>query len=369
MNEPRNSEKNLDRRTFLTGAALAAIGSSALASSPSNLVSRGGSVGWAGRRGGPVVISSGNGKSAVERAMEELANGADPVDAAVEGVTLVENDPNDTSVGYGGLPNEEGIVQLDSSVMHGPSHKAGAVGCIERIKNPAKVALEVLRKTDHVMIVGEGARRFALAHGFAEENLLTERARKIWLKWKANLNPGDDWLDDDQNVDRDWREVRAERLGIPWSYGTIHCSALNADGDLAGVTTTSGLSFKIPGRVGDSPIVGAGMFVDNEVGAAGATGRGEAVIQSCGSFQIVQHMANGDEPTEACLKALRWIARHTKRRSLLNGHSEPNFNVTFYALRKDGAFGSACMRRGGTFAIDDGSGARVERSTVLFEDR
>jgi N4-(beta-N-acetylglucosaminyl)-L-asparaginase len=351
---------HLDRRSFLAASAAASI-PALLRPSRVNAQQR------AARGSQPIVISSANGKDAVTRAMEELRAGADPLDAVVEGVTLVEDDPDDTSVGYGGLPNEDGVVQLDASVMHGPSHKAGAVAAIENIRNPAKVALKVLRHTDHVMIVGEGAKRFALAHGFEEQNLLTDKAREIWLKWKRNLNPNDDWLDDEQSVDRDARQAMAERLGIPYHHGTIHCGAVDANGDVGACTTTSGLSYKIPGRVGDSPIIGAGMFVDNAVGAAGATGRGEAVIQSCGAFQIVQHMSNGDHPTEACLKVLKWIADHTKRHMLLNERGEPNFGVKLYAIRKDGAYGSAAMRKGGRFAIHDGHDARHEDCAFLYE--
>jgi len=273
------------------------------------------------------------------------------------------------TVGYGGLPNEEGVVQLDASVMHGPTHKAGAVACIERIKNPAAVALKVLQETDHVLIVGDGARRFAVAHGFPEENLLTERAREAWLRWKRNANPNDDWLDDDQIIrfGAEQGMAPADARAVLHTYGTIHCGAVAPDGAVAATTTTSGLSWKIPGRVGDSPIIGAGMYVDNDVGSAGATGRGEAVIQVCGSFLAVQLMEGGATPTEACLGVLERIARKTKRRDLLDDKGRPNFNVTMYALRKDGAYGSACLLPGGTFAVRDGSGpARRLDSVVLY---
>ncbi len=369
---PEYRNNHLDRRSFLSTSAIAA----ATAASASLLTHHTQAHQSQPRaRDGkpqkpaatlPIVIASGNGMKAVTRAMAELQQGADPVDAVVEGVTLVENDPNDMSVGYGGLPNENGIVQLDASVMHGPTHKAGAVGAIENIRNPARVALQVLRKTDHVMIVGQGAQEFALAQGFKKAEMLTDKARAAWVRWKANLNPNDDWLDTDQTVEKDPRQALAEKLNIPWSYGTINCSAVDANGDIGGVTTTSGLSFKIPSRVGDSPIVGAGMFVDNQVGAAGATGRGEAVIQSCGAFAVVQHMANGDDPTTACLKVLRWIADHTKRKMLLNSKGEPNFGLTFYAVRKDGVYGSACMRDGGTYCVHNGKEASKHRSEFLY---
>ena len=218
----------------------------------------------------------------------------------------------------------------------------------------ARVALEVLRRTDHVLLVGQGALEFARAMGFPEQELLTDKARRAWIRWKQNLNPRDDWLDKDQQLD------------VPFTEGTIHCSAVNAAGDLGSATSTSGLSYKLPGRVGDSPIVGAGMFLDNDVGAAGATGRGEAVIQSAGSFQVVRHMADGLGPTEACLKALKWIADHTRRHDLVNDRGEPNFNVVFYALRKDGACGSAAMHKERSFTVADAEGARTERCAYLF---
>ena len=317
----------------------------------------------------PVAISSGNGQPAVAQTIKALNEGADPCEAVVSGVTIVENDPDDMTVGYGGLPNERGIVQLDASVMHGPTHKAGAVAAIENIKNPARVALNVLQRTDHVMLVGQGAYEFARALGFPHENLLTERARQAWLRWKGNLNPKDDWLDDDQHINVVGQNAEITmNEPVPHTWGTIHCAAVDANGDLGACTTTSGLSYKIPGRVGDSPIIGAGMFVDNEVGAAGATGRGESVIQSCGSFQIVQHMAAGLSPTEACLKALHWIADHTKRRDLLNEKGQPNFGCTMYALRKDGEYGSATMRGRSMFSVCEADGtARREECAVLFD--
>ena len=350
----------IDRRTFLTASAASVPLLPALVSASSAIAPK--------RSGnGPLAISSANGMRAVTKAVEMMRSGSAPVDAVVHGVAIIESDPNDMSVGYGGIPNETGVVQLDSSVMDGPMHKAGAVAAIENIKNPAQVALKVLRRTDHVLLVGEGAKEFALAHGFKAEDLLTDRSRAAWLKWKENLNPNDDWLDRDQRIEKDPRQAMAEELGIPYHYGTIHCSALDANGDIGACTTTSGLSYKIPGRVGDSPIIGAGMFVQNEVGSAGATGRGESLIQSCGSFQIVQHMANGDDPTEACLKVLKWIADHTKRHDLLNAKGQPNFGATLYALRKDGLYGSATMRGGASFAVHDGTEARKERCAALYE--
>ncbi|MHC5112865.1 MAG: N(4)-(beta-N-acetylglucosaminyl)-L-asparaginase [Planctomycetota bacterium] len=342
----------LDRRSFLASTA-----------GLSTLLVPKGVTAQPGRRG-PIAISSANSLAAVTRAVEVMHEGGEPVDAVVAGVTIVEDDPNDMSVGLGGLPNEEGVVQLDASVMHGPMHKAGAVACLEGIRNAAQVALHVLRRTDHVMLVGPGAKKFALRHGFTEENLLTDRAREAWLRWRRNLNPNDDWLDDDQVIGGPERGAAA---GVPHTYGTIHCAGLDANGDLGACTTTSGLSWKIDGRVGDSPIVGAGMFVDNEVGAAGATGRGESLIQSAGSARIVERMANGDDPTDACLHCLKWIADHTKRPALLNDRGEPNFGAVVYALRKDGAYGAASMHKGYRFAVHDGAEARFERCPSLFD--
>ena len=329
----------MNRRTFLAASALPVLGTMPAAAQPSALR--------------PCLISSGNGVPAIARAMELMRGGTDPLEAAVDGVAIVEDDPRDMSVGYGGLPNEDGVVQLDASVMHGPTHTAGAVAALENIRNPARVALEVLRRTDHVLLVGAGALAFARAVGFKQQNLLTDRAREAWLRWKANRNGRDDWLDTDQQV-------------IPHTDGTIHVSAVNTDGDLGACTTTSGLSYKLAGRVGDSPIVGAGMFVDNEVGSAGSTGRGEAVIQSAGSFAVVRAMAEGLGPTEACLSVVKWIADHTKRPDLLNERREPNFQVTMYALRKDGVWGAASLRKGATYSVHDGSEARKQACPYLY---
>lgn len=314
----------------------------------------------------PVAISSANGIPAITRAVERIDEGIDPLEAVVDGVGVVEDDPDDLTVGYGGLPNERGVVQLDASVMHGRTHRAGSVAALENIRNPARVAWLVMNRTDHVMLVGKGALDFAKAHGFQEEHLLTNRAREIWLRWRAALNRSDNWLEPDQYTEQDARPIHEED-DIPFTEGTIHCSAVDTNGDIGACTSTSGLSWKIPGRVGDSPIIGAGNYADNLVGAAGATGRGEAVIQSCGAFQVVQHMANGDHPTEACLKVLKWIAGRTRRKMLLNEKGEPNFNVVLYALRRDGAYGSACMRKGRQFAVHHRGEAKLEPCAFLFE--
>jgi len=360
----------MKRRDFVAAAALAAA-SPALAQ---NRQRRG--------AGGPVVIASGNGLECVKRAHGLVRDGVDPAHAVVKGVEINENDPNDDSVGFGGLPNEHGVVSLDSCVMHGPTHRSGAVAAIENIKNPAAVALEVARRTDHCMIVGEGAKRFALQLGFEEENLLTEASRQKWLRWKANHSRNDDWLNEDEFDIPGERGERHSSLmpgpspqpsrqgrggGFDSHTGTIHCSALTGAGDLAGCTTTSGLSWKIPGRIGDSPLIGAGCYTDNAVGSAGATGRGEAVIQICGARTVVMRMEMGDDPTDACLYALKHIADKTKAKRLLNDRGEPNFNVCFYAVRKDGAYGGACMRGIREYAVADAKGARLERCAALYD--
>ncbi len=353
---------SIPRRTFVAGAAAAAATLTRAASGSSGRRSAAGDD-----HRGPCAIASGNGLNATARAMELIGDGADPAEAIVAGVAMVERDPNDMSVGYGGLPNERGVVQLDASVMHGPSHKAGSVGALERIKTPAAVALKVLQRTDHVMLVGRGALDFAVAHGFKEEDLLTEKARQAWLRWKETLSDNDDWLHDAREWDaQKGQPVDVNNAEVPFTNGTIHCSAVTGDGDLAGVTTTSGLSYKIPGRVGDSPIIGAGMYVDNAVGAAGATGRGESAIQSCASFNTVREMERGATPTEACLATLRLIDRNTRLKHLLDEQKRPNFNVTLYALRKDGAYGAASMWGERPFAVKDTAGNRTLKTAALY---
>ncbi len=313
--------------------------------------------------------SSVNGKTAVETAWNELRANADVLDAVVAGVSLVEDDPEDTSVGLGGLPNEDGVVELDASVMYGPTHKAGAVASLRNIRNPSQVARLVMLRTDHVLIVGEGALRFARAHGFKEEDLLTEKTRETWLRWKETLSEDDDWL---PPADAPTREQA--RRELPWTYGTINCLAVNAKGDIAGVTTTSGLGFKIPGRVGDSPIIGAGLYVDNDVGAAGSTGRGEANLQNCSSAMIVEHMRNhpNESPADACLAVLERIAKKAEPR-LRDKEGRAAFDLKFYALRKDGTYGSAVMWSSGDeekkakFAACDAKGGRLEEAKFLYQ--
>ncbi len=309
-----------------------------------------------------IAIASGNGQRAVDKAVELMQQGKDPLDAAIAGVNVVESDPNDMSVGYGGIPNEEGIVELDASVMHGPTHNAGAVASLRNIKNPSRVAKLVMERTDHALLVGEGALKFARAHGFKEEALLTDRAREIWLKWKEALSDRDNWFPPkSEELDEQIRDIVTYQ-------GTINCCALDARGDLAGVTTTSGLSFKIPGRVGDSPIIGAGLYVDNDVGAAGSTGRGEANILTCGSNMVVEFMRDGFSPEEACLKALERIAQKSKLQPyLVDEEDRPRFGLSFYAVNKKGAYACARMWSGGRFVVNDGVTSRFEEPAYLFK--
>ena len=312
---------------------------------------------------GPLrVIASGNGLRATDKAMEVMRQGGDPLDAVIAGVNIVEEDPNDMSVGYGGLPNEEGVVELDASVMYGPTHRAGCVAAIRNIKTPSKVAKLVMERTAHVLLVGEGALRFAKAHGFKEEELLTDRAREVWLKWKESLSDRDYWLSPDDS------RARAELKPYVEHYGTINCLAINGQGVLAGVTTTSGYAFKLPGRVGDSPIIGAGLYVDNAIGAAGSTGFGEANLRTCASYLIVHLMGQGVSPEEACLQAMRAVAEKSKLQPrLLDGEGRPNFGHSFYALNKKGEFGSANMWSGGKFAVHDGKDNAFREAAYLYK--
>jgi len=343
------------------------------------------------------MISSANGVGALEKGMEILKSGGDTLDAAVAAVTVVEDDPNDDSVGYGGLPNEEGEVELDASVMHGPTRRAGSVAGVRRIKNVAKLAKTVMERSNHVMIVGDGARRFAVAQGFEEMNLLTEHSRKIWLAWKAsssfNWRPGIDspeWngkaasrgkspLDSEEFREQlaqicgndEVLMARALRVIKDPPTGTINCLAVNGKGEISGTTTTSGLSWKIPGRVGDSPIIGAGLYVDGDVGGAGSTGKGEENIKISGGHTIVEMMRKGMSPTEACLEALHRVARNYNNDKKKLG----TFHIYFYALNKDGVHGSASLWRNGydpnkraKYAVHDGGEGRLEECAAYFDE-
>jgi len=343
------------RRSFLeTAAALAAAGfvprsllateSSAAATPP---------VAAPLIRSRPCVVASANGIRGVTVAYDQIVAGQDPLDAIIAGVNIQELDPNDQSVGLGGLPNADGVVQLDASCMHGPTRRAGAVGCIEDIATPSLVAKAVMDYTDHIFLVGAHARRFALEMGFTPQNLLTEKSRQDWLRWRARLNPRDARLDYDGDVQ------------IRFHTGTINMNAVTATGDIASVTTTSGMSWKVPGRVGDSPIIGAGQYCDNSVGAAGSTGRGEANIKACGAFLAVEFMRQGLAPEAALLQVVERVIAMTEAR-LLDDRGRPRFDLDFYAVTKDGRYAGVSCYEGSSFAVCDERGARIESSAFVF---
>jgi len=328
----------------------------------------------------PVIISSANGVKALSKGMEILQGGGDTLDAAVAAVTIVEDDPNDDSVGYGGLPNEDGVVELDASVMHGPTRRAGSVASVQKIKNVSRLAKTVMERTNHVMIVGDGARRFGVAEGFEEMNLLTDHSRKIWLAWKArtsfNWRPGIDSPEWKEHVsalfDNDpVQTAYAIRVIEHPPTGTINCLAVNAKGDVSGTTTTSGLAWKIPGRVGDSPVIGAGLFVDGDVGGAGSTGKGEENIKISGGHTIVEMMRKGMKPGDACLEALARVAHN------YNGDKKKlaTFHLYYYAVNKNGEYGSASLWKNGyepakvaKFAVCDGGEGRLENCKTFFDE-
>jgi len=306
----------------------------------------------------PVVISSANGMKATAKAMEILKGGGKPLDAVIAGVNIVEDDPQDTSVGYGGLPNEDGEVELDASVMDGLTCRCGAVGALKFIKNPSRVARLVMERTDHIFLVGEGALRFALRMGFKKEDLLTEESRKRWLEWKSKLSATDNWLSEESEGTAFGEVIK--------HYGTINCLAVDAGGNIAGTTTTSGLSWKIPGRVGDSPIIGAGLYIDNEVGAAGSTGRGEANIKVCGGHSVVELMRQGRSPEQACVETLERVVKTTKEKRLLGSDGRPSFNISFYAVNKKGAYGGAALYPS-RFCVNTGEASTLVDSAYLFK--
>ncbi|HXH60501.1 MAG TPA: N(4)-(beta-N-acetylglucosaminyl)-L-asparaginase [Fimbriimonadaceae bacterium] len=340
-------KRTLSRRELLAGTAaagVAAVGLPALASAP--------------RKAGKfLAVSSGNGMRAVDKAMEMMKAGEDTLDAAVAGVNIIELDPDVISVGYGGLPNADGVVELDSCVMHGPTYNAGAVGALRNIKTPSRVAKVVMERSDHVFLVGQGALDFAKMHGFKEEDLLTDKARELWVRWKENLSQDDDYIDPNHN----------EFLGHR-PTGTITCMCLNDKGDISGTTTTSGLAFKIPGRVGDSPLIGCGVYVDNEIGACGSTGRGEANILMNGSRIVVENMRHGMAPQEAIMDVLHRICEQTKEVRLLKERGVPNFQLQFYALNKDGVHAGGCIHGSSPYTAHDGESGQTFRCQGVFAD-
>lgn len=293
-------------------------------------------------------FKNGGDMTCVQKAFTMMTSGnADVLDALIAGVNIVELDPLDDSVGYGGLPNADGVVQLDSCCMHGPKRRAGGVACIEGVRTPSLVAKAVMEQTDHHLIVGKGAQDFARDMGFKiEDDLNTEHSRQLWLEWKRRIDPKH-YLDPQKRAEagrKALREMIAEGLiDSQHVYGTINCDGINSKGEICGVTTTSGLSWKIPGRVGDSPILGAGLYVDGEIGAAGSTGRGEANLYNLCSFLIVENMRKGMHPKDAGMEALRRIKANTVEKRLLNSKGNPNFDINFYVLNAKGEYAGVAM--------------------------
>jgi N4-(beta-N-acetylglucosaminyl)-L-asparaginase len=303
-----------------------------------------------------------------------MMSGTDVLDALIAGVNLVELDPGDTSVGYGGLPNGDGVVQLDSCCMHGPRRRAGGVASIEGVKTPSLVAKAVLEHTDHHLIVGAGAQAFARQLGFEiHDDLNTPESRKTWLEWKQRMDPSR-WIKDPAAREAAERQVTLDMVADGLIdenhiYGTINCDGVNARGEVCGVTTTSGLAWKIPGRVGDSPILGAGLYVDGDVGAAGSTGRGEANLYNLCSFHIVEELRRGKSPKDAGMEALRRVQQNTIEKRLLNDRGLPNFNLNFYVLNKAGQHAGVAMytpNNRSQYAVCDEKGGRLESIEALL---
>jgi N4-(beta-N-acetylglucosaminyl)-L-asparaginase len=329
----------------------------------------------------PLVIASANGNrfknggnvTAVQKAFTMMTGGSDVLEAVVAGVNIVELDPLDDSVGYGGLPNADGVVQLDSSVMHGPRKQAGAVAALEGVRTPSLVAKAVMEHTDHHLIVGKGAQEFARNMGFEiEADLNTKNSRTKWLEWKRRTDP-DHYLDPKKRAEAGQRAaldmlaqglLREENL-----HGTINCDGINSRGEICGVTTTSGLAWKIPGRIGDSPILGAGLYVDNAVGAAGSTGRGEANLFNLCSFVIIEEMRRGAHPKDAGMEVLNRIKNNTIEKRLLNSRGLPNFGINFYILNAKGEYAGVTMYEGASFAMCNENGPQTLKSEALLQGK
>lgn len=336
------------------------------------------------------VLASHNGLAAAAKAYQLLKQGYSPLDACVEGITLVEDDPEETSVGYGGIPNEDGVVELDAGVMDGRTHRGAGVAGLRNVRHPTKVARLLMQQTHRVLLVGEGALAFARANGFAEENLLTDKARRIWLHWKRVRSQIDDWREPPavaiQADVAEWferymnplaaregthsspyapREAGTSRSEVTTLGGTVHVAARDAQGNLACATSTSGHAFKLPGRVGDSPILGAGLYADNDAGTCGSLGHGEANLENCSSFAAVELMRAGRSPQEAGLELLRRIADRTHP-GQQDAQGRPRFNLWLYLLSPDGRHAGVTMWGPKQFALADQRGARLEPCVALF---
>jgi N4-(beta-N-acetylglucosaminyl)-L-asparaginase len=365
----------IDRREFIVAGAAAGMAAAVPASAfgPAPAVQAGGPA-------RPVVVASANGnqyrnggaETCVQKAFTAMVAGGDVLDALIAGVNIVELDPEDTSVGYGGLPNADGVVQLDASCMHGPRKQAGAVACLEGVRMPSRVARAVMQETDHHLLVGRDAQTFARQLGFTiEDDLNTERSRRLWLEWKRRVDP-QHYLDPAERAAAGYRaglQMVAEGL-IPEEhyYGTINCNGVGPKGEICGVTTTSGLAWKIPGRVGDSPILGAGLYVDGAVGAAGSTGRGEANLFNLCSFLVVEHLRRGMSPKDAGMEAVERIRTTTVEKRLLNARGLPNFNVSFYVVNARGEHAGVSLYPA-KYAYCDAGGPVTANTEALFEGK
>jgi N4-(beta-N-acetylglucosaminyl)-L-asparaginase len=325
----------------------------------------------------PIVLSTVNGsqfknggaQTCVERALSGIARGEDVLDALIAGVNINELDPLDNGVGYGGLPNAEGVVQLDSCCMHGPKRWAGGVGAIEGVRTPSLVSKAVMERTDNHLLTGSGAQEFARAMGFPiDADLNTEHSRALWLEWKRRIDP-EHYLDP---AKRDQISAAAESMirdglvDIQRYWGTIVCMGMNAAGDLAGVNSSSGLAWKIPGRTGDAAILGAGLYVDNEVGAAGSTGRGESNLYGLSSMYIIERMRAGRSPKDAGIDALRRVKALTKDKRLINSRGTPRFGLTFYILSKAGQVAGVSFYDGAKFVVREGDTTRTVAADAIF---
>jgi N4-(beta-N-acetylglucosaminyl)-L-asparaginase len=365
----RLSRRDFVRTTTAAGVAAANIPRAVFGQAP---------IVMTPKRVKPVVIASSNGnqfknggtQTAVETAFSMITSGSDVLDALIAGVNIVELDPLDDSVGYGGLPNADGVVQLDSCCMHGPAKRAGGVAAIEGVRTPSRVAQLVMDTTDHHLLVGKGAQDFARDMGLTiEDDLNTENSRNKWLEWKRRTDPLH-YLSpkDRQHADHAvaMQMIAEGIIDRDHYYGTINCDGIGPKGEICGVTTTSGLSWKIPGRVGDSPILGAGLYVDGEVGAAGSTGRGEANLYNLSSFMVVEEMRRGAHPKDACLTTLRRIAKNTVEKRLLNSKGQPNFGLNFYCLNAKGEYAGVSMYES-TYAVCTEKGAQTAKTDALYQ--
>lgn len=320
------------------------------------------------------VIASHNGFEAARRAYALLGKGHSPLEACVEGISLVEDDPNDVSVGYGGLPNELGIVELDAAVMDGKTHRGAGIAALRNVRHPTQVALRLLQQTNRCLLVGEGALEFARANGFREESLLTDLARRMWMYWRRQRATGHDWLPpppEDHGLElqtwfqrhfyrRPGQGPEPDREG-----GTVHCAALDEQGNVACATSTSGHAFKLPGRVGDSPILGAGLYADNEVGSCGSIGHGEANLENLTSFLAVDLMRQGRSPTEAGWTALQRVVEKTRERDR-DDQGRPTFNLQLFLLHRDGRHAGVALWGPKHIAVSDAQGSRLEECVAMF---